>query len=132
MCRKAAVFLVILSGVLVGAPAFASDQGAVQAGAFCSSVGDTGHTAAGSALVCAITDAQGHPYTQPRWRSVSVATAQSSAPVAATVQAPTRARSLAFSGSYVAYLAAAALMLIVVGVSLTMKQPLRDVRSRWY
>jgi hypothetical protein len=41
----------------------------VTAGSFCSPVGATGVTSAGTAMVCSTTSKDGTPYTQPRWRS---------------------------------------------------------------
>jgi hypothetical protein len=116
MGRKLALFFTLLIGILlIGSAALANDQGVVHAGAFCASVGDTGHTSTGEAMTCAITDAQGQPYTQPRWRAVAANTGP-----------------LAFTGSFATYLAAGALIVILVGAYLSTKLPLRDVRSRWY
>jgi hypothetical protein len=44
-------------------------QNVVTPGAFCSPVGATGVTSAGTPMVCSATSANGTPYTQPRWRS---------------------------------------------------------------
>jgi hypothetical protein len=44
-------------------------QQIVHPGAFCSPVGATGVTDAGTPMVCSATSANGTPYTQPRWRS---------------------------------------------------------------
>jgi Protein of unknown function (DUF2510) len=49
-------------------PAPAAQQ-VVTPGAFCSPVGATGVTSAGTPMVCSATSASGTPYTQPRWRS---------------------------------------------------------------
>jgi opacity protein-like surface antigen len=50
-------------------PAPAPAQNVVTAGSFCSPVGATGVTSAGTPMVCSTTSKDGTPYTQPRWRS---------------------------------------------------------------
>lgn len=51
------------------APAPPPAQNVVTAGSFCSSVGATGVTSAGTPMLCSTTAKDGTPYTQPRWRS---------------------------------------------------------------